>query len=933
LNQDTAPTLAALPTPQISFNYLGRFDVVDEHAATSDWELSANTDTGNGRDPNGRLTHTLELSALTADTTDGGPFLVAAWTWPQELLSEADVRDLAEMWFRALRAIVAHAGGPGAGGHSPSDFPLVALTQDEIDGLAAKQPEPADVLPLAPLQQGLLFHALYDEEGSDVYSVQMAFDFEGDLDVKAMKQAAATLLARHDNLRAGFHSRENGDPVQVVSRRVDVPWTEVDLSGLPEAERRQELDRLAAEDRVRRFDLTRPPLIRFTLFTEAPDRHRLLVTNHHILLDGWSTPILVDELFALYGASGDDSALARVTPYRDYLAWLTEQDSTEAEAAWAREFDGLEEPTLLGGRAQGQGAVLPERAVVELDQDETAKLLAQARRLGVTSNTLVQSAWALLLGHLTGRDDVVFGATVSGRPADIPGIESMVGLFINTLPVRVTLDPDESTGALVERIQRRQTDLLPHHHIGLNDVQRLTGHNELFDTLVVFENYPIDDDALEENNKGLNIVSGTSRDATHYPLSLIASQDDLSFHLRLDYRPDVFDAGQVATIGEQLRLLLRALAEETEQPVGRLELLPAAERSRVLGEWNATDREVVPGTLPGVFEAQVARTPDAVAVVFEGHSLTYAELNARANRLAHELIARGVAAGDFVAVAAPRSLELVIALYAVLKAGAAYVPVDPDYPAERIGWILEDAGPALVLTTSDVAGRLPDGGVERLLLDGAEGRAANRPGTAPGRVLPVNAPAYVIFTSGSTGRPKGVVVGHEGIHNRLEWMQAQYALDASDRVLQKTPSGFDVSVWEFFWPLRTGATMVLAKPEGHKDPAYLARLIQDAGITTVHFVPSMLQAFLAEPTAAACTGLRHVVCSGEALPADAVQRFHGLLPGVGLHNLYGPTEASVDVTAHTTTPTSHATTVPIGQPVWNTRTYVLDAALRPAPVG
>ncbi|SPE64234.1 Linear gramicidin synthase subunit D [Streptomyces netropsis] len=933
LNQQTAATLATLPTPQISFNYLGRFELADEKAEASDWELSSNTDVGNGRDPKGRITHALEVSALTADTAEGGSSLVAGWSWPQDLLDEDDVRDLAQTWFRALEAIVTHAAGPGAGGHTPSDFPLVNLTQGELDGLRAKQSQLADVLPLAPLQQGLLFHALYDTEGSDVYSVQMAFDFEGDLNVEAMKKAAAKLLARHANLRAGFHTRENGDPVQVVSQRVELPWTDVDLSGLPEADLQAELSRLASEDRVRRFDLTAPPLMRFILFTTGQDRHRLLVTNHHILLDGWSTPILVDELFALYNTSGDDSGLPRVTPYRDYLAWLTEQDRTEAEAAWAREFDGLEEPTLLAGPIEGQESALPERLVVELKADETSELLAQARRLGVTTNTLVQTAWALLLSHLTGRDDVVFGATVSGRPADIPGIESMVGLFINTLPVRVRIDPADALGSLVNRVQEQQTNLLPHHHIGLNDVQRLTGHSELFDTLVVFENYPIDDDSLEQDSKGLNIVSGTSRDATHYPLSLIASQDDTSFHLRLDYRPDVIDAERVAVIGEQLRQLLATLADKAELPTGRAELLPSAERGLVVEEWNATGREVAAGTLPGVFEAQVARTPDATAVVFDGESLTYAELDARANRLAHELVARGVAGGDFVAVAAPRSLELMVALYAVVKAGAAYVPVDPDYPAERIGWILEDAKPALLLTTTAVAGRLPEGDVPVLLLDTPAGVAAEHPDTAPVRVLPENAAAYVIFTSGSTGRPKGVVVGHEGIHNRLEWMQDTYRLDSSDRVLQKTPSGFDVSVWEFFWALRTGATLVLARPEGHKDPAYMARLIQDENITTVHFVPSMLQAFLADPAAGHCTGLRRVICSGEALPADAVQRFHALLPGVELHNLYGPTEASVDVTAHACTPGTHSASVPIGRPIWNTRTYVLDAALRPAPIG
>ncbi|MFH9045044.1 amino acid adenylation domain-containing protein, partial [Streptomyces sp. NPDC017966] len=670
LNPETARAFEGLPVPQIAFNYLGRFELGDGTTAASDWELVPGADTGNGRDPEGLLSHALELNALTVDSADGGS-LVANWTWAAGVLDEGDVHDLADTWFRALEAIVTHASDPDAGGHTPSDFPLVELAQTEVDELQRIDGELADVLPLAPLQQGLLFHALYDEDGSDVYNVQMAFDFEGEPNSTALRAAAAELLHRHANLRAGFHSRESGDPIQVIPRQVDLPWTEVDLSGLPEAVREEELARLVAEDRIRRFDLTAPPLMRFTLVTMGPGRHRFLITNHHILLDGWSTPVLLDELFTLYATEGDASELPRVTPYREYLAWLTEQDRAQAEAAWESVISGLEEPTLLAGPTHGEGSSLPDRLVVELSTDETALLLAQSRRLGATTNTLVQTAWAMLLGHLTGRDDVVFGATVSGRPADLPGVESMVGLFINTLPVRVVLDSSETLGSLVSRVQEQQTDLLPYHHVGLNDVQRLTGHSELFDTLVVFENYPIDDETLEQDDHGLHIVSGTSRDATHYPLSLIAAQTASSFELRLDFRPDLFDRERVAAIGEQLRGLLITLAEHTELPVGRTRLISAAEYHRVVEGWNATGREVAAGTLAGMFEAQAASTPDAVAVVFEDEVLSYAELEARANRLAHELIARGVTAGDFVAVAAPRSLELVTALYAVLKAGAA----------------------------------------------------------------------------------------------------------------------------------------------------------------------------------------------------------------------------------------------------------------------
>ncbi|MFJ9691430.1 amino acid adenylation domain-containing protein [Kitasatospora sp. NPDC101183] len=929
LNPDTAPALAGLPTPQIAFNYLGRFEFADPAAQAVDWALCGDADTGSGLDREGLIGHALEVNSVTVDRPEGGS-LIANWSWPAELFTEADVRDLGETWFRALKAIADHAEGPDAGGHTPSDFDLVETTQSEVDEFQAQQGKLADVLPLSPLQEGLLFHALYDEHGSDVYNVQMCFEFEGHLDAEAMRAAAAVLLERHPNLRSAFRTLGNGTLVQVVPGRVEPPWTEVDLSALPEADRERELSRLVAEDRVSRFDLVRPPLIRFTLITTAPERHLLLIANHHILLDGWSTPILLEELFSAYAAKGDGAHLPRVTPYRDYLAWLTRQDRSEAQAAWAREFEGLEEPTLLVGQDAGGHSALPERLVVELNAERTERLTAESRRRGVTTNTMVQTAWAMLLGHLTGRDEVVFGATVSGRPAEIPGIESMVGLFINTLPVRVVLDPAESLEELVTRVQEQQAALLPYHHIGLSEVQRLAGHGELFDTLVVFENYPIDEEALQQDTASLRTVSGRSRDATHYPLSLIAAQTAAGFELRLDHRPDLVDRERVALIGEKLRTLLDTLVDQPALPVGRLTPLTPSERSRVVGEWNATGREVVAGSLVDLFEAQVSRSPDAVAVVFEGESVSYAELDARANGLAGVLRERGVRDGDFVAVAVPRSVELVVSLYAVLKAGAAYVPVDPEYPAERIGWILEDAAPSLVVTSSSVAGSLPDGGVPLVLVDSLAGESSPH---APVRSVSGSSPAYVIFTSGSTGRPKGVVVPHAGIVNRLAWMQDEYGLDASDRVLQKTPSGFDVSVWEFFWPLQVGATLVVARPEGHRDAAYLAELIRSESVTTAHFVPSMLQVFLQEPGAGACVGLRRVVCSGEALPVDVVERFFELLPGVGLHNLYGPTEASVDVTFHRCAPQAGGSSVPIGRPVWNTRVYVLDAGLRPVPVG
>ncbi|MFE1784901.1 condensation domain-containing protein, partial [Streptomyces sp. NPDC059506] len=515
-----------------------------------------------------------------------------------------------------------------------------------------------DILPLSPLQEGLYFHAVYDDRAQDVYTMQFAFDLVGPLDAATMRAAAEALLRRHANLRAGFRERKTGERVQVVRREVELPWSEWDLSGLDAAARDVELSRVMGEERSRRFDLAVAPLLRCALVRLGEGRHRLVVTNHHILLDGWSMPLLARELFALYAAGGDaaGAGLPRVTPYREYLGWLAGRDRAAAEEAWREALAGLEEPTLLapaltaaagaavpdvadpsGARPE---AVVPQRVVSQLPSGLTARLAEVARGRGLTLNTLVQGAWGLLLGRLTGREDVVFGATVSGRPPEIAGIESMVGLFINTLPVRVRLRPEESLAGLFGRVQEQQTRLMDHQHLGLNEVQRLAGLGELFDTLTVFENYPLDPEGLELPGTGLRIGGVEVNDATHYPVTLaVIPGDELT--LRLDHRPDVLDGEAAERLAGRLVRVLEAVADDPDRPVAGVEVLEEAERTRLLVEWNDTARDVPRTTFGGLVEAQAARTPQNEAVVFDGGSLTYGEFNARANRLARLLVEAG----------------------------------------------------------------------------------------------------------------------------------------------------------------------------------------------------------------------------------------------------------------------------------------------------
>ncbi|WP_405775440.1 non-ribosomal peptide synthase/polyketide synthase [Streptomyces sp. NBC_00859] len=798
------------------------------------------------------------------------------------------------------------------------------------------RPRIQDILPLTPFQEGLLFHSLFDLTDTDVYTAQWAFDLRGALDTATLRAAAETVLRRHPNLRASFRQRKTGEPVQVIPTEVPLPWREIDLSSQDREQAEREAAQLLIEDRVSRFDLARPPLIRFILIRIAPDLTRLVLSNHHLILDGWSMPLFMRELFTLYMNRCDESALPYAAPYRDFLSYLAHQDDEAGRKAWSAELANLDGATLVAPGETRQASMMPERIPVELSAEETAALNQQIRTCGLTLNTAIQGAWGNILSRLTGRDDITFGATVSGRSPELTGSASMIGMLINTVPVRMQIVPSESLRNGLQHLQESQSQLIQHHHLGLSELHRMAGVNELFDTCIVFENYPVDPQSLDLTSVGLQVVSIDVKDAAHYPLRLVVAPGE-RLRLWLDYRPDLFDQASAERIMHWLLRLIEAVRVDPDRLVGRVEVLDEAERQLVLERWNDTGREVPDGVLPVLFEERVARSPEATAVVFEGVELSYGELNARANRLARLLVERGAGPERFVAVALPRSLDLVVALLAVLKSGAAYVPVDPDYPADRIAFMLKDAAPMCVITAEESRIELPAGTVP-LVLDAptvADRKAALSPENLSDadRLAPLEAstPAYVIYTSGSTGRPKGVVVEHRGIVNRLLWMQDRFALTADDRVLQKTPSGFDVSVWEFFWPLIAGAGLVVARPGGHRDPAYLASLIVQERVTTVHFVPSMLQVFLQEPAAGQCGGLRRVVCSGEALPPEVVDRFHQVLD-VPLFNLYGPTEASVDVSWWQCR-TPAGTSVPIGRPVWNTQLYVLDAGLSPVPVG
>ncbi|MEW1693118.1 amino acid adenylation domain-containing protein [Streptomyces sp. NPDC091265] len=791
-----------------------------------------------------------------------------------------------------------------------------------------------DALPVSPLQEGFFFHAEFDARAADGYVVQELLDLDGSVDPDRLRRTLQLLLDRHPLLRASFRQLPGGEVVQRLAEGVTLPWREADTAETA-------LDDVLRADRAERFDLTRPPLLRATLVRDG-HRHRLLLTLHHIVADGWSVSVLLRELTAAYRG---EELPAPAAPH-PYLAWLAARDRDTARDAWRRALAGLEGPTRLSAlhpAADDEHApARPERVDTRLPEEFTAELTAYARSQGLTLSTVVHGVWALLLGALTGSGDIVFGTTVSGRTTEVAGLDSAVGLFINTVPARVGLRPEESLTELLRRVQDEHAALLDHQHLGLADIQRIAGGGELFDTLVVFENHPAAGLSDAGEPDALRITGTEVIDAVHYPLALVVEPGDGGLLLRFKHDAARFDQVTVAVLANRFTALLRTLVAEPDRTVAGTGLLSEREHA-YLDELNATARPVPEATLDCLFAAQAARTPEATAVVFEDTTLSYAELDRRAEALAGRLRSRGAGPEQYIAVAVPRSAELMVALLGVLRTGAAYLPVDLDYPDERVAFVLGDSGARTVVTTADAAGRLPAvPGLDRLLLDRDEDVRGEDVRDAPAGHAGPDHPAYLIYTSGSTGRPKGVAVTHRAVVNRLAWMQGEYGLGADDRVLQKTPAAFDVSVWEFFWALVEGATVVLARPEGHRDPAYLAELIRTRRITTLHFVPSMLAAFT--QTLESATGhpdwaasLRRVFCSGEALTGAQARNWSELTSRSGrspvpLHNLYGPTEAAVDVTSFAHDGDA-GPAVPIGRPVWNTRLHVLDPFLRQVPDG
>ncbi|MEV0321981.1 amino acid adenylation domain-containing protein [Streptomyces sp. NPDC050658] len=935
LNPRTAETLKPHGDGQVSFNYLGRFGSAAqaEESAGTGWTISDDLDEL-APDLTTPALAAVDITAYAVETPQG-PRLTAGIAFPTGLLGHDEVREFADLWRTALEGLARHVAEPGAGGLTPSDVPLVDVRQRDLEVWEEQYPGTVDVWPLTSMQSGLLFQSQLAGAEFDAYQVQLAFHLTGHVDPERMRAAGQAVLDRYDSLRTAFVGTESGEQVQVLLDRVELPWRFHDWSELTEDGQDTALRELLAEDQSTHFDLTAPPMLRLTLARRAADRHELVLTVHHIVYDGWSGPLVLHDLLRLYETGGDAERLGRARPYRDFLDWLAAQDREVAARAWTAELDGVDEPTLVAPQIRQESSGNHRHVEVGLDQ-ETARLLTRrATELGITLNTLVQGAWSLLLAGQTGRQDVVFGATVSGRPPQVTGVDEMVGLFINTLPVRVRPTPGQSLADLLRDLQERQAALMDHHHFGLAEIHQATGLVTLFDSVVVFESYPADEEGLDASQSTAGItISGIDAEATvHYPLGLLAEADP-DLRLTVGYQDHAVDDPTAHRLADRLARILGHIAADPGTPVGLVDVVEPAERERLLGEFNDFATEVPETTVAQSFARQAAQSPDAVAVVFGDVSLTYAELDARANRLARVLAARGVRQESVVGLALPRSEEYVVAVLAVLKAGGTYLPVDPDYPAERLAFMLADAAPTVLVTDEKITAGLPESNCPQLIVDepGTADEIAAAPATPPAAARSGHPDqlAYVMYTSGSTGRPKGVGITHRSVVVLVA--DRCFGEGRHERVLMHNTQAFDTSTYELWVPLLRGGTIVIPPP-GRLDPAGLTRAITEHGVTGLAMTAGLFMA-LAEETPGAFDGARQVWTVGDVVTPAALERVLRACAGLSVVNGYGPTETTAATSMHAmTAPEQLGETVPIGHPMDNTRLYVLDTALRPVPAG
>ncbi len=931
-----ADALRAAPDAALSFNYFGQFDTAGAEGLLD----MAGESPGPSQSPSGQRHHLIDVSGVVS-----GGQLRMDWTYSTQLHQRSTVTALAEHFQAKLLALIEHCVSAEAGGYTPSDFPLSGLEQRQLDRLI--HPEQArtqaieDIYPLSGMQQGMVYHTLREPD-SGVYYEQLVFELEGSLDVEAFAQAWQRVQSRHSALRSTFLWQGVSQMLQVVHRRQVLPFGCRDWRERDAEQQRQDLDVYMASCRSAGFDLEAGPLWSVELIRHSETCWWCMFCAHHALWDGWSLPVILQEVLQGYQTAivGQPPSLPPARPYRDYIAWLGRQDHEAAEAFWREQLCGVSAATPLGVERVSRGVEPgPEEVDLPLDAALSDRLRQFARRQRLTLNTLLQGAWALLLSRYSGQEDVIFGATTSGRPAELAGVERMVGLFINTLPVRVRTAGNDRVEDWLSQLQERQLAARQFEHCSLVDLQswsEVPAGSPLFESLLVFENYPVSDELRSSHWGELRVAGVKAREQTNYPLT-VAVIPGTEFGLKFYYDHSRFEHETIQRLAGHLQRLLEGIVTSPECRLSQLPLLNDGERQQVLVEWNepAADypRDLC---IHQLFETQAARTPEAAAVVFEDQELTYAQLNARANQLARHLRQLGAGPEVLVGICVERSLEMVVGLLGILKAGAAYVPLDPDYPAERLAFMLEDSHASVLLTQQALLERLPASDAEVFCLDTDWQQIEQLPADNPPPQANAENLAYVIYTSGSTGKPKGSLITHACVMRLLTGTEAWFEFNEKDVWTLFHSFAFDFSVWEIWGSLTYGGRLVVVPYWVTRTPEAFYQLLVKEGVTVLNQTPSAFWQ-LAQVDEGAALRLRYVIFGGEALAVDRLRPWferHGD-QSPQLVNMYGITETTVHVTYRPLR--QHDTVAQVGSPIGisigDLQLYVLDRHQYPTPIG
>ena len=795
-----------------------------------------------------------------------------------------------------------------------------------------------DIYELSPLQQGMFFHCLYAPQ-SGVYFEQVCFKVQGNFNVPAFVRAWQKVIDRHAILRASFHWEDLEKPVQVVHQQVQLPFVRLDWRGSGLAQQGEQFEHLLRTDREDGFELSKPPLMRLICIELESGTLQFIWSFHHLLLDGWSVQLVLKEVGAFYEAFSQGRSLEfeRSRPYGDYIGWLQEQNLREAEVFWRRTFDGFAAPAQLFTTAVRK----PDRGENQYDELEVAfpphlmtALNEVARSNQLTVNTLIQAAWGFLLSHYTGERDVVFGTIVSGRPAGLKGADSIVGLFINTLPVRFRPRPAASLLEIMRELQAQCFEARQYEYSPLIQVQNWSGipnGANLFETILVYENYPVDQ-SLRDQDGTQNDIRHVER--TNYPLTILIVPGT-QLRLKFLYDCQFFDSSTTSRIAEHFRIALQGISTNPLQTVSQLSFLSERERVQLVNEWGQDPASYETDTVVSLFERQVKQTPEKTAFIHDAERLSYEELNRRANQLAFHIKSMGVGREMIVGACFERSFNLVVALLAILKAGAAYLPLDANQPKQRMVHIINDAKPSLILTDKTSRDALQECGVKTVCLDTEQARMTELSDADPVCVTEEGDLAYVIYTSGSTGTPKGVAVEHRQILNRFDWLWKSYPFQPDELSCQRTAPTFVDSLWELLGPLLQGVTTLIIPEPVSKDLDHLVKVLGDNNVSRIWVVPSLLQALLRTfpDLQRHLPKLKFWVASGEALSPDLFQLFQRLMPQSVLYNLYGTSEVW-DVTwfdPEQEQPRSDC--APIGRPIQNMETYVINDYLQPVATG